>query len=111
MGLVDLKQLQNSGCRYNQRVKNAFELHVGTFNTKQRQDTDFRGSVDAALGLVQWVSPMLVFPMISGAFGFMDFSWTSSSKVAGDTQVTLSPKKVRVCGFDVSAINCGQRGC
>lgn len=50
---------------------------------------------------------MLVFPMISGAFGFMDLSWTRSSRVAVDTQVTLSPKKVRVFGFDVSAINCG----
>lgn len=50
---------------------------------------------------------MLVFPMISGAFGFMDLTWTRSSRVAGDTQVTLSPKKVRVSGFDVSAINCG----
>lgn len=107
MGLIDLKQFQNSGWRYNQRVKNAFELHIGTFNTKPRQETDFHGSEDAALVLVQSASPMLVFPMISGAFGFMDLSWTRSSRVAVDTQVTLSPKKVRVFGFDVSAINCG----
>ncbi len=51
---------------------------------------------------------MLVFPMTSGAFGLLVFSWTSSSSEAGDTQLILSPQKVSVCGFAVSAISCGE---
>lgn len=53
---------------------------------------------------------MLVFPKTSGASGFLDFSWTRSSSVAGQTQVTLSPTKVRVRGSDASAIVCGRGG-
>ena len=51
--------------------------------------------------------PMLVLPMTSGATGCLVLSWTSSSREAGHTQVILSPRKVKVCGFAVSAISWG----
>lgn len=62
--------------------------------------------------MVKWNSrnwlywlPMLVLPITSGALGLLVFSWTSSSREVGDTQVILSPQKVRVCGFAISAIS------
>lgn len=36
--LRDLEKLHDSAGRYDQRVKNAFELHIWTFNTKPRQE-------------------------------------------------------------------------
>lgn len=86
-------------------------------STQSKESTDFTFSNDFFSPLnVKWKSrnwfywsPMLVFPMTSGALGLLVFIWTSSSSEAGETQVILSPWKVSVCGLATSAINCGKK--
>lgn len=121
MGCVgDLKQLLDSGRRYYQRMQDTFKLYIWTFKIKQRDvlfylkiyinilghKLDYNTSQTA--NTVYW-SPMLVFPMTSGALGLLAFILTSSSSVAGDTQVILSPWKVSVCGLTDSAISWEKR--
>ena len=61
--LSDFKQIQNSGWRYDQRMQDAFELYIWTFNAKHRdQSLDKLGqSIPHQIqSLKQWFSTFFV---------------------------------------------------